>query len=115
MPFLELHLTNPLEFGSLFFSLFLAMMHIPIIIGFGTSTFLIIKYLRKYYGERPIPDEWRYFWLAMLWGTLHQLIEVPIIYQWAVGKALIIAFIFIQIVGGIYLIKGSYLLSKKYQ
>jgi|SRR6056297_67901 len=115
MPFLELHFVNPLEFGSLSFSIFMLMMHIPIVVGFGASAFYIIKYLRKYYGERPVPDEWRYFWLAILWGTLHQLIEIPILYQWMVGKVIVATFIFIQIVGGFYLIKGTYLLSKKYQ
>ncbi|MFW6311501.1 MAG: hypothetical protein ACOC1K_04620 [Nanoarchaeota archaeon] len=89
--------------------------HILIIIGFGASTFYIIKYLRKYYAERSIPKEWRYFWLAMLWATVHQLIEVFIVYQWLTGKVLIIFFILAQIIGGVYLIRGSYLLVKKYR
>jgi hypothetical protein len=95
-------------------NLFVFLVHIPIVFGFGVAAYYIIKYLRKFYGERPIPEEWRVFWWAMVWGTVHELIEVPLLYQWIVGQVWLIIFFIVQIFAGIYLIKGSYLLAKKY-
>jgi len=78
------------------------------------AVYYIIKYLRRFYGERPIPEEWKMFWLAIVWCTIHELIEVPILYQWVVGQVLWIVFFFVQVIASIYLIRGSYLLAKKY-
>ena len=114
MPILEFHAVNPLAIGPFGMSLYFLLMHIPIVGGFGMAAYYIIKYLKKFYAERPIPEEWKMFWMAMLWGTVHELIEVPILYQWIVGQILLIAFFVIQIVAGIYLLGGSYLLAKKY-
>lgn len=113
MPILEFHAVNPLAIGPLGMSLYFLLMHIPIVGGFGMATYYIIKYLRRFYGERPVPEEWKLFWMAMIWGTVHELIEVPLLYQWVVGQVLLITFFIIQIVAGVYLIKGSYLLVKK--
>jgi hypothetical protein len=52
--------------------------------------------------------------MAMVWGTVHELIEVPILYQWMIGQVLLIIFFIIEVIAGIYLIRGSYLLAKKY-
>lgn len=115
MPVLEFHLVNPLTyFGPIGVSLYIFLMHIPIVFGFGMAAYYIIKYLKKFYGERPIPEEWKFFWLAMVWMTAHELIEVPILYQWIIGQILLIVFFIIQMVAGIYLVRGSYLLAKKY-
>ena len=114
MPILELHAINPLTIAPFGISLYYLLMHIPIIFGFGMTAYWIIKYLKKFYADRPIPEEWKVFWLAMVWGTIHELIEVPILYQWIVGQVLLIVFFFVQIVASIYLIRGSYLLAKKY-
>lgn len=115
MPILEFYISNPLNFApTLGLSLYVILMHIPIVGGFGMAAFYIVKYLKKFYGERPIPQEWKIFWLALIWTTIHELIEVPMLYQWVVGQVLLIVFFFIQIIAGIYLMWGSYFLAKKY-
>jgi hypothetical protein len=114
MPILELHLVNPLSIGPFGMSLYFLLMHIPIVLGFAASAYWIIKYLRTFYQSRPIPEEWRFFWLAMVWGTVHELIEVPILYQWVIGQVLLVVFFVIQVIAGIYLVRGSFLLAKKY-
>lgn len=116
MPILEFYLINPLTYLGpvLGLNLYFLLMHIPIIFGFAAAAFFIIKYLRKFYGERPVPQEWKLFWLAMVLATIHELIEVPILYQWIVGQLLLIVFFIIQVVAGIYLIWGCYLLAKSY-
>jgi len=116
MPLLEFHAINPFTYlgPALGLNLYLILIHIPIVFGFGVAAHYIIRYLRKFYGDRPIPEEWRLFWMAMVWGTVHELIEVPILYQWFVGQALVIAFFFVQLIAGVYLILGSYLLAKRY-
>lgn len=114
MPILEFHAVNPLAIGPFGMSLYFLLIHIPIVGGFGAAAYWIIKYLRKFYGERPIPEEWKLFWLAMVWGTVHELIEVPILYQWIIGQVLLVIFFIVQVIAGIYLVRGSYLLAKKY-
>jgi len=114
MPILEFYAVNPLTFGPLAFSLYVLLVHIPIVFGFLLGAYWIIKYLKKFYAERPIPEEWKVFWLAIVWGTIHELIEVPILYQWIVGQVLLIVFFIVQVIASIYLIRGSYLLAKKY-
>ena len=114
MPILEFHAVNPLAIGPLGFSLYVLLVHIPIVFGFLMGAYWIIKYLKKFYAERPIPEEWKIFWLAIVWATIHELIEVPILYQWVVGQVLLIVFFIVQAIASIYLIRGSYLLAKKY-
>jgi len=116
MPILEFHAVNPLTYlgPALGINLFVLLAHIPIIFGFGAAAYYIIKYLRRFYGKRPIPEEWRFFWLAMVWTTVHELIEVPLLYQWVIGQVLLIVFFIIQVVASIYLVWGTYLLAKKY-
>lgn len=116
MAILEFYPVNPLNYlgPSLGPNLFVLLLHIPIVLGFLAATFYIIKYLKEFYGERPVPEEWKVFWIAMIWATVHELIEVAILYQWMVGQLLLIVFFIIQIIAGIYLVKGSYLLAKKY-
>jgi len=114
MPILEFYAVNPLAIGPLGMSLYFLLMHIPIVGGFGMAAYYIIKYLKKFYGQRPIPEEWKVFWWAMVWATVHELIEVPILYQWIVGQVLVIVYFIVQVVASIYLIRGSYLLTKKY-
>jgi len=114
MPILEFHAVNPLAIGPLGFSLYVLLVHIPIVFGFLMGAYWIIKYLKKFYAERPIPEEWKIFWLAIVWATIHELIEVPILYQWVVGQVLLIVFFIVQVIAGIYLVRGSYLLAKKY-
>jgi len=114
MPILEFYAVNPLAIGPFGMSLYFLLVHIPIVGGFGAAAYWIIKYLKKFYADRPIPEEWKLFWMAMVWGTIHELIEVPILYQWIIGQILLIVFFIIQVVASIYLIRGSYLLAKKY-
>lgn len=114
MPILEFHAVNPLAIGPFGMSLYFLLMHIPIVFGFALAAYYITKYLRKFYGERPVPQEWKMFWMAIVLTTVHELIEVPILYQWIIGQVLLVAFFIIQVVAGIYLIRGSYLLAKKY-
>ena len=116
MPLLEFHAINPLTYlgPALGLNLYLILIHIPIVFGFGVAAHYIIRYLRKFYGDRPIPGEWKFFWLAMIWGTIHELIETLILYQWIIGQILLIAFFVVQIVAGSYLLIGSYLLAKRY-
>lgn len=116
MPLLEFHAINPLTYlgPALMPNLQVLLFHVPIVFGFAIAAYYIIKYLKKFYGQRPVPEEWKFFWMAMIWGVIHELIEVPILYQWIVGQLLLIAFFIVQIVAGIYLVKGSYLLAKKY-
>lgn len=114
MPILEFNAVNPLAIGPFGFSLYVLLVHIPIILGFVSGAYWIIRYLKKFYGERPIPEEWKVFWLAMVWGVIHELIEVPILYQWIVGQVLVIVFFIVQVIASVYLIRGSYLLAKKY-
>jgi len=114
MPILEFHAINPLAIGPFGMSLYFLLMHIPIIGGFGAAAYYIIKYLRRFYGERPIPKEWKFFWLAIVWTTIHEIIEMPILYQWIVGQVLLITFFIIQVIASVYLVRGSYLLAKKY-
>jgi len=56
MPILEFYAVNPLAIGPFGMSLYFLLMHIPIIGGFGMAAYYIIKYLRRFYGERPIPE-----------------------------------------------------------
>jgi len=116
MPILEFHAVNPLTYlgPMLGPNLIVLLAHIPIVFGFAMAAYYIIRYSKKFYGERPIPGEWKIFWSAMIWGTIHELIEVPILYQWIIGQVLLIAFFIIQLIAGIYLVRGSYLLAKKY-
>ncbi len=116
MPILEFNAVNPLTYlgPQLGFNLFVLLIHIPIVGGFGMAAYYIIQYLKKFYGERPIPEEWRMFWMAMIWGTIHELIETFLLYQWIVGQLFLVVFFVVQVVGGIYLIRGTYLLAKKY-
>ncbi len=114
MPILEFYAVNPLSIGPFGMSLYFLLVHIPIVGGFGAAAFYIIKYLKRFYAERPIPEEWKLFWLAMVWGTIHELIEVPILYQWIIGQALLVVYFIIQVIAGLYLVRGSYLLAKKY-
>lgn len=87
---------------------------ILIVGGFGFSAYYVIKYLKSFYKDRPVPKEWHCFWLAMLWGTLHELIEMAMLYRVIGGQLTLMIFFIIQVVAGIYLISGSYLLAKKY-
>jgi len=116
MPILEFNLVNPLTYlgPQLGLNLYLLLVHIPIVFGFGVAACWIIKYLKRFYGERPIPEEWKFFWLAIVWTTVHELIEMPILYQWIIGQVLLVVFFAIQVAASIYLIRGSYLLAKKY-
>lgn len=117
LPILEFNAVNPLiyPFGPMLpMNLFVLLVHIPIVFGFGAAAYWIIAYLKKFYGERPIPEEWRNFWMAMVWGMVHELIETLILYQWVVGQLLMVVFFVVQVVAGVYLIRGSYLLAKKY-
>jgi hypothetical protein len=116
MPLLEFNAVNPLTYmgPQLGLNLFVLLIHIPIVGGFGIAAYYIIKYLHRFYGQRPIPEEWKVFWLAMIWATVHELIEVPILYQWIIGQVLVIVFLIVQVMSGVYLIRGSYLLAKKY-
>ncbi|MCD6233004.1 hypothetical protein J7J81_01290 [bacterium] len=115
MPLLEFHALNPLNFApSIGLSLYMILVHIPIVGGFAFAAIYIIKYLKKFYGSRPIPLEWKVFWTALIWATIHELIEVPLLYQWVVGQVLLIVFFFVQIIAGVYLVWGAYLLAKKY-
>jgi len=117
MPILEFNAVNPLNypFGPMLgMNLFCLLIHIPIVGGFVMAAYYIVRYLKKFYGERPISEEWRNFWMAMVWGTVHELIETLILYQWVVGQVLMIVFFVVQVVAGVYLIRGSYLLAKKY-
>ena len=116
MPILEFNAVNPLTYLGpiLGMNLLVLLIHIPIVGGFGMAAYYIIRYLKKFYGERPIPKEWKLFWLAMVWGTIHELIEVPLLYQWVIGQIFLITFFVVQIITGIYLIRGSYLLAKSY-
>ncbi|KPJ71675.1 hypothetical protein AMJ50_00875 [Parcubacteria bacterium DG_74_3] len=117
MPILEFNAVNPLTypFGPILpMNLFCLLVHIPIVFGFGAAAYWIIGYTKKFYGGRPIPEEWRSFWMAMVWGTVHELIETILLYQWIVGQVLLIVFFVVQVIAGIYLVWGSYLLAKKY-
>jgi len=114
MPILELHAINPLTIAPFGIGLYYLLMHIPIIFGFGMAAYWVIKYLKKFYADRPIPEEWKFFWLAMVWGTVHELIETPLLYQWIIGQFFLVLYFVVEIVAGIYLIRGSYLLAKKY-
>jgi len=117
LPILEFNFVNPLTypFGPVIgMNLYVLLAHVPIVGGFGIAAYYIIKYLKKFYGQRLIPQEWKIFWWAMILGTVHELIEVVILYQWIVGQILLIVFFIIEVVAGIYLIFGSYLLAKKY-
>jgi len=118
MPILEFNAVNPLTypFGPtmLGMNLYVLLIHIPIVFGFGAAAYYIIKYLRKFYAERSIPEEWKIFWWAMVWSVIHELIEVPILYQWIIGQVLVIVFFVVQMIASIYLIRGSYILAKKY-
>lgn len=117
MPILEFHAINPLiyPFGPMLgMNLYVLLIHIPIVFGFGATACYIVKYLRKFYAGRPIPEEWKLFWWAMVWGTVHELIEVAILYQWIIGQVLMVVFFIVQAIAGICLIRGSYLLAKKH-
>ncbi len=89
IPILELNAVNPLlyPFGpAIPKNFFVLLIHIPIVGGFGMAAYYIMKYLKRFYGQRPIPKEWKVFWWAMILGTIHELIEISMLYQWIVGK-----------------------------
>ena len=109
LPFFTFQLTSPLSMP-----LYMFVSQILIVGGFGFAAYYIIKYLKSFYKDRPVPKEWHCFWLAMLWGTLHELIEMAMLYRMIGGQLTLILFFIFQVIAGIYLISGSYLLAKKY-
>ncbi|MFH0987456.1 MAG: hypothetical protein V1841_01000 [Patescibacteria group bacterium] len=109
MPFFTYYFTNPLDKP-----IFILLAQVLIVGGFGLAAYFIIRYLKTFYKGRPVPKEWNYFWLAMIWGTIHELIEMGMLYQVIGGQLALIAFFFAQVIAGIYLILGTYLLAKRY-
>jgi hypothetical protein len=109
IPFFTFKLANPL-----LSPVYMLISQILIVGSFGIAAYYIVKYLKSFYKDRPVPKEWNYFWLAMLWGTIHELIEMAMLYRMIGGQLTLILYFLIQFIAGIYLISGSYLLAKKY-
>jgi len=112
--YLSIQFTNPFTRGLIGDAVLTLVTQVLIVGGFLLAAYFIIKYLRRFYGDRPIPKEWNIFWLAVVWGTVHEVWEMAMIYGWVTGLAVKPIYLVIQIIAGIYLIIGSYLLAKKY-
>lgn len=104
---------NPFSGGFIGDSIVTLVSQILIVGGFLLAAYFIIRYLKKFYGGRPIPREWNLFWWAMVWGTIHEVWEMASIYHLVSGTLVKPIFFVIQMIAGIYLIAGSYLLAKK--
>lgn len=116
MPLLKLHLTNPFNFWSpsLIQNVYIFSMIALLSILFILAAWFIISYLKRFYGERPVPKEWKIFWWAFVFYTLHEVLEFIGIYQWMLGKVFFILLTTSEIASVILLTWGCYLLVKTY-
>ena len=116
MHFFEIHLTNPLTFwsSSVIQNLYIFFMISLTTVIFILAAWFIILYLKKFYGERPIPKEWKVFWWAFVFFALHEVVEMLALYQWLHGQFFVFLFFAVEIVSVILLVWGCYLLVKTY-
>lgn len=114
--FLEFHATNPFSFWgpSLALNLHVFSMMALEKSFYVLSAWFIIRYLRKFYGERPVPKEWMVFWWAFAVYSLHEVVEMIALYQWIHGEIFWLFFFTIEISAAVLLTWGCYLLVKTY-
>ncbi|MFH1036729.1 MAG: hypothetical protein V1756_01500 [Patescibacteria group bacterium] len=111
--YLSFHFANPFARGLIGDAVLTLVTQVLIVGGFVLAAYFIIRYLKRFYGDRPVPKEWNIFWLAVVWGTVHEVWEMAMIYRWITGLTVKPIFLVIQVIAGVYLIVGSYLLAKK--
>ncbi|MFQ6049752.1 MAG: hypothetical protein ACE5J0_01800 [Candidatus Paceibacterales bacterium] len=117
MPFLEFHLTNILSY----YGFASPLVNLGFIFGMSAATFLyilvtwfIIRYLKQFYGERPVPREWKIFWWAFIFYNLHEILEIIGVYQFVLGKAFFVFLTTTEITSAVLLTWACYLLVKTY-
>ncbi len=113
---LEFHATNPLNFWSpsLVQNLYILFMMTLVNVLFVLAAWFVIRYLKKFYGERQIPKEWVVFWWAFVFYSLHEIVEMIGLYQWIHGQVFVFLYFSIEIIAVVLLTWGCYLLVKKY-
>lgn len=116
MPFLEFNSTNPFTFWSPSFvqNLYIFFLITLVCTIFVLAAWFILRYLKKFYGERPIPKEWMVFWWAFVFFALHEVIEFVSLYQWISGKVYFVFMTTAEIASVVLLTWGCYLLVKTY-
>lgn len=116
MPFLEFHATDPLTFWSPSFiqNIYIVSMIFLINVIFILAAWFIIRYLKGFYRERPVPKEWMVFWWAFVFYSLHEVLEFAGLYQWMLGKVFFVLFTAAEITSVALLTWGCYLLVKTY-
>lgn len=116
MPFLEFHIPDIHNwFGpSVVLNLYILgnMIFLNALYVLGAA--FIFLYLKRFYGERPIPQEWKIFWGGFIFYCLHELIETIGGWQLMVGQVYVVLLSLAEISAAILLAVGSYLLVKKY-
>ena len=93
-PFLEFNAVNPLTFwsSSSIQNLYIFSMIVILNVLFILAAWCIIRYLKRFYGERPVPKEWMIFWWAFIFYALHEVLEFVGLYQWMLGKVFFVFF-----------------------
>ena len=116
MHLLEFHATNPFNFWSpsFFQNLYIFSLITLTVLLFILAAWFIINYLRRFYGERPIPKEWKIFWWAFVFFAIHEVQEMLLLYQWVHGQIFVVLFFLVEILAVILLTWGCYLLVKTY-
>ncbi len=116
-PFLQFNVVNPLTFWGpnliglniYIFSLMVAEKTL-----YTVAAWLIFRYLKKFYGGRPVPREWKIFWWSFIFYSLHEVIELVMIYQWIQGRLFWLSLFIIEITAASLLTWACYLLAKTY-
>lgn len=116
MHLFEFHLTNPLSFWSPspVQNLYIFSLITLTVVLFILAAWFIVRYLKEFYGERPIPREWKIFWWAFVFFAVHEVQEMIFLYQWVHGKIFTFLFFVVEIASVVLLVWGCYLLVKTY-
>lgn len=116
MPFLEFHTTNPFTFWSPSFihNLYIFSIIVGLNILFILAAWQILRYLKGFYGDRPVPKEWMVFWWSFIFYSLHEALEFIGLYQWVLGKVFYVFLTSVEIASVVLLTWACYLLVKKY-
>jgi hypothetical protein len=116
MPFVEFHLPNIFNwFGpSLTLNLYILGNMILLNAAFILGAVCIILYVRRFYGQRPIPQAWKIFWWALILYCFHEFWEAVGAWQLVVGQVYPLLLSLAEISSIILLTWGAYLLVKTY-
>ena len=116
-PFLQFNVVNPLTFWDpnlIGLNVYIFGLMVTEKTLYTIAAWLIVRYLKKFYGERAIPREWRIFWWSFIFYSLHEVIELVMIYQWIQGQLFWLFLFVVEITAAALLTWACYLLAKTY-